>query len=311
MHPAIIRRMLGPVHAGVGIAARIVAPAVALAVTVLATVLGMATVLGILCGSTAHAQDVNRVAALVAAASRYAQDYQQKLSAVVGEEHQTQRVIGADNRVRRQRDLVSDYLLVKVGSRVLGFRDVGSVDGHPIADRSDRLRRLFLTPGPSGLTEAEKITAESSRFNIGFPRTFDALAVPLTLLLPKWVDGFRFTAIDRGLAFDEVRSPSLIRLRDRDGTKDLPLRGELSIDGTTGRLLAAHLMADNAEFVTTVDIRYAEDAAIGLLVPVEATEQHRQSSKPRADRLEVVSTYGNFRRFQVTFTETFGGVPEK
>lgn len=265
----------------------------------------------VLRGATPAAAGADDVAALVAAASRYAQDYQEKFSAIVCEEHQSQRVIGADGRTRRQRELVSDYLLIKVGSRTRGFRDVGSVDGQAIADRRDRLRRLFVEPNRSDLTEAERITAESSRFNIGFARTFDALVVPLTMLLPKWVDGFRFTATDQGLAFEEVRSPSLIQLRGREGTQDLPLRGELSIDRATGRLLGAKLTADNSDFITTADIRYMENAAIGLLVPVEATEEYRQTSKPRADRLEVRSTYGNFRRFQVTFTESFGSVLEK
>ena len=51
----------------------------------------------------------------------------------------------------------------------------------------------------------------------------------------------------------------------------------------------------------TVDVRYAEDAATGLLVPVESREDYRTPDSK--DRLEVSSTYSNFRRFQVTVDE--------
>ena len=77
--------------------------------------------------------------------------------------------------------------------------------------------------------------------------------------------------------------------------------GDVTIDGDTGRVSGAQLVAANSQFVLTVDVRYAENAASGLLVPVEMREEYR--SPTSKDRLEVSSTYSNFRRFQVTVDE--------
>ena len=81
----------------------------------------------------------------------------------------------------------------------------------------------------------------------------------------------------------------------------MSLHGVLTIDGNTGRVSGAQLVAANSQFVLTVDVRYAENAASGLLVPVEMREEYR--SPTSKDRLEVSSTYSNFRRFQVTVDE--------
>jgi hypothetical protein len=82
---------------------------------------------------------------------------------------------------------------------------------------------------------------------------------------------------------------------------DMPLHGGLTIESSTGRLSGARLVADNPLFVLTLDVRYSEDAASGLLVPVESREDYRTPDSK--DRLEVSSTYSNFRRFQVTVDE--------
>lgn len=79
------------------------------------------------------------------------------------------------------------------------------------------------------------------------------------------------------------------------------LRGALTIEEGTGRLSGARLIAENPQFVITQDVRYVEDAASGLLVPVESREDYRTPLEK--DRLEVLATYSNFRRFQVTVDE--------
>jgi hypothetical protein len=48
------------------------------------------------------------VAALVERAGRYVQEYEKQFSAVVCEEHQTQRVLRVNGRERKRRDLVSN-----------------------------------------------------------------------------------------------------------------------------------------------------------------------------------------------------------
>ena len=50
-------------------------------------------------------------------------------------------------------------------------------------------------------------------------------------------------------------------------------------------------------------VRFGQDAKLDLLVPIDVKERYWIPSKPNDDRLEVDSTYTNFRRFQVTVGE--------
>src|SRR5262245_46476468 len=251
-----------------------------------------------------HAED-DRVATLVERAGRYVQEYERQFSALVCEEQQTQRVLRADGRERKRRALVSDVLLVKVGEKTLTFRDVISVDGKTVRDRQERLRKLFLDGGNSrnAVRQAGAIADESTRYNIGFSRSIEALMLPLEILQPRSASGFQFAVADQGLTFKEFRSPSLVRYRHGGSVQDMFLTGRFTLDVESGRVRDASLIATNSAFETTFDIRFVEDAAVGLLVPAEMSEHYRHAEKPGDDRLEVRSSYSNYRRFQVKVDE--------
>ena len=245
------------------------------------------------------------VAALVDRASQYVQRYEKQFSALVCEEHQTQRVLRADGRERKRRDLVSDVLLVKAGDKTSFFRDVISVDGKAVRDRQERLRKLFLDADASrtAMRHARAIADESARYNIGFSRGLDALMVPLEILQPRTAPGFRFTGADQGLAFQEFQSPSMIRYRNGQRAQDMFLGGTFTLDANSGRVHAASLKAANPAFEVTLDVRYIEDPKVELLVPADMHEQYHHAANPKDDWLEVSSTYANYRRFQVTVNE--------
>ena len=64
------------------------------------------------------------------------------------------------------------------------FRDVFEVNGQRVRDHDDRIAQLFLKPNPTAREQADKIVAESARFNlnpagISFERT---LNIPLEAL---------------------------------------------------------------------------------------------------------------------------------
>jgi hypothetical protein len=257
-------------------------------------------VLTLYSGVGARAQDAG-VQDLVSRATRYVEEYERQLSAVVSEERQTQRVIKPDGTTRKKRELVSDLLIVKTGEFTQTFRDVMAVDGKPVRNRQERLQKLFLGTPQGRLKQAQAIEKESARYNIGFERGMDTQMLPLLILNAKRATGFRFVRRADGLTFDEFRSPSLVGSVISGVRHDMFLRGALTIEGDTGRLSGARLVAENPQFVLTVDVRYAEDTASGLLVPVESREDYRTPREK--DRLEVSSTYTNFRRFQVTVEE--------
>lgn len=242
--------------------------------------------------------------AAAAPARRYIEEYQRQLSGVVGQERQTQRDLRADGSVRRQRELVADVLLVRSGERLLMFRDVIEVDGRPVSNRADRLRRLFLEGHRDALAQGKAISKESARFNLGVTRILDSLLLPITILSPWPTPRFTFTATEQGLKFDETLAGTMIRGGNGDDVRDMPLRGWLSIEPETGQLLAASMRANNPLFDTTVDIRYEQDPAVDLLVPVTMRQRHTRGDQSRPNVLEVSSTYANWRRFKVQTSET-------
>ncbi len=73
---------------------------------------------------------------LVARAGRYVEEYEKVFSALVCEERQTQRLVRPNGKIEKHRDLISDFLLVKVGAeRLMAFRDVLQVDGRRVRNR--------------------------------------------------------------------------------------------------------------------------------------------------------------------------------
>jgi len=255
-------------------------------------------------GARGHAQDAgvpDPVSRAVSRAIRYVEEYERQLSAVVCEERQTQRVVKSDGTTGKMRELVSDLLMIRTGDSTQTFRDVIAVDAKPVRNRQERLRKLFLGTPLGREKQAQAIAKESARYNIGFNRGMDTLMLPLAILHDKRATGFRFERTPGGLTFDEFQLPSMVGYVRRGTRLDMPLRGGLTIESSTGRLSGARLVAENPLFVVTLDVRYAEDAASGLLVPVESREDYRTPDEK--DRLEVSSTYSNFRRFQVTVDE--------
>src|SRR5262245_16973197 len=82
---------------------------------------------------------------VVAKAGAYVDAYVEAFSAIVSEEKQTQTLIRPDGRVRKSREITSDFLLVRArGTWPEAYRDVIEVDGKPVRNRGDRLKKLFL-----------------------------------------------------------------------------------------------------------------------------------------------------------------------
>ena len=112
-----------------------------------------------------HAETVQepspeRLSRLLKLASDYVTTQERSLTNVVAEERYVQEVLPAPEIRHRlsqrtprpqKRTLVSDFLLVKVeaGSALVPFRDVISVDGRSVSDRSERLTNLFLRGAPN------------------------------------------------------------------------------------------------------------------------------------------------------------------
>jgi hypothetical protein len=240
------------------------------------------------------------VAALVGKSTEYVERYEARLAAVVCEERQRQIVVNSAGVTQKERELVSDLLLVKVSKKTQIFRDVIRVDGKPVRDRQERLRKLFLSGGRDAVRQAQAISHESDRYNIGFRRGIETLLIPLAILHADQASGFHFVPASGGLAFEEFRSPSMIRHVDDNGPHDMLLRGTLDV-AADGAISGASLLAEHPTFRLAMTIKYALDPGTELLVP---TESHERYQTPKSkDQLDVYATYSNFRQFQVKTEE--------
>jgi len=269
---------------------------------------GLALAIALLAFSSydrAQAPDLT-VAGIVERAGRYVEAYEQEFSAVVCEERQVQKLVRPDGSVHRQRTSTSDFLLIKTSSVWMqAFRDVIEVDGKPVRNREDRLRKLFLQPSAKALAQAEAISKESTRYNIGVTRRGVSPLLPIRIVTARLASGFHFTRSGESILFDEFRSPSYLRYMRNGQVGDLMSHGLLVVDPASGRILAAELTADSPlpAFSTTMKVRYQEDPQLKILVPIAMDERYWKPQKPKDDRLEVTSSYVNFRRFQVTTDE--------
>jgi len=91
------------------------------------------------------------------------------------------------NAPLRRRQLRSDVLLVQTpGARWLSYRDVFEVDGRPVRNREERIKRLFLSAQADDREQLRRITNESARYNIGgLIRNFNIPTFPLVAAQPR------------------------------------------------------------------------------------------------------------------------------
>ena len=261
------------------------------------------------------------LASALARAGTYVLDFQHQMAGVVAEESYLQEVRQGSRVVRPttarplRRRLKSDLLLVRpVGAtRWIQFRDVFEVDGSPVRDRTDRLMKLFVEPSASLGFQLERITMESSRYNVGnIRRTINVPVMALAVLDPANQPGFRFELADTNtpgawtIAFRETQSRTLIRT---NGDANISSHGRVRIEPATGRVLMTEIVADDGGISATIDVEYQKHERLGLLVPSEMREHYVVASD--WSTIDGTATYGNFRQFQVKVDEQMAPVGKK
>jgi hypothetical protein len=277
----------------------------------------------LMCASSS-AQEPPALGAVLARAGAYVVDFQRQLSGVVAEEQYVQDVrypLGTGTRynplLARHRELKSDLLLVKpVGAdRWIQFRDVFEVDGKATRDRNERLMRLFLAPDSSSASQVQRITDESSRYNIGnLYRTVNVPVLALVILDPANQSRFRFKRSDRHdplletgavrsadvweIEYQEVQKQTMIRTTNG---RDLSARGRFWIEPASGQVVASELVAEDLTIKGIIDVDYAIEPAIGLLVP--ASMRERYDIRRDGSRVDGEASYTRYRQFQVKVDE--------
>ena len=245
-------------------------------------------------------------------ASDYVAGYVKALSSVVSEERYEQlltrkgerTIAGSSAGMTLSRVLLSDYLLVAVSGAGgwLPFRDVYSVDGVPVRDRSDRLLKLFVDAPPGAYKQALRIRDESSRYNLGSDvRDTNVPTFALLILTPEWRGGFAFTLKGHErvgetdatvVEYRETGTPTLVVGR---ANQNVPSRGRFWLDPADGRILRTIFETESSGVVNRIEVRYHYEPKLELLVPGEMIERRHGG----LETVEGRATYSNFRRFRV------------
>jgi hypothetical protein len=282
---------------------------------------------------TALATQGGSLQELLSKATAYVVGYEKAFSLLVSEEYYVQEVrrpinpgtnlsrnnpgggMTGGNVVQRQ-VLRSDYLLVQLGEGAgwMPFRDVYEVNASRVRDREDRLAKLFLSNDASRFDLADRLMAESTRYNVGtLTRTVNIPTLAVMFLHDRVRDRFRFTLHGEesiaGLpttrvAFRETARPTLIKTTRG---RDLPLDGQIWIHAGSGAVVKTHLNAGDPALRVGITVTFRDDAGAGIWVPAQMEEfYHEQNS---SNEIFATATYSNVRRFQVNTNEKIGKPP--
>ena len=207
-----------------------------------------------------------------------------------------------------RRELRSDIVLVRVGPplewRV--YRDVFAVDGKPVRDRAARLTRLLLEPVEKAQEQAERISAESSRFNVSeVGRVLNVPGLPLVFLQPSLATRFDFALDKRDtgtvwiVKFTESVQPTVFR---HDRYADNPSSGRFWIDALTGEISRSehHVEPAGTGIKATFTSEFRLNERFGVAVPVGMREQLSTGMQADYKQIEGAATYSNYRKFDVS-----------
>jgi hypothetical protein len=280
----------------------------------------------VLAGATALAQPLN-LDGVIAKATQYVADYEQKFSVLVAQEEYVQEIrwqsvasggnltranpgggFNNTDAVQKRQVLRSDYLLVALRGGWMPFRDVFEVNGRYVHESEDRLARLFTRPTSTSFEQAAQIMRESTKYNIGsVTRTINIPTLALLFLHPDIVKRFEFKregeerAAGRNawlVGYRETGRPSLIKT---SRGRDLPLAGRLWIDPQDGTVLKTYLVAADPEVRAQVTVDMREDEDIELWVPASMEEYYKDSRESRD--IFGRATYDLYRKFQASTDE--------
>lgn len=253
----------------------------------------------------------------------YVADYQTKLAGIVAEEQYSQSVVRMSVRDRgapmpaQHRALKSDLLLVRPQGedRWMQFRDVFEVDEKPIRDRDERLAKLFISPTDGARRQAELISDESSRYNIG--PLWRTINVPILALIffeapnqPRFshkrtdagdVRAFGDLAREIDIWAIDYRETSPHTLIRGPAGRDLKSSGRVWVDGSSGRVLKTELRSGDPEIRAQITVTYKSEPGLDVMVPAEMKESYML---PRTlISIQGRAAYSRFRQFKVVTTE--------
>jgi hypothetical protein len=254
--------------------------------------------------------------------ANYVAQFRKQLSGIVSEETYLQEIADTSRSnngfgTKRTRTLKSDLLLVRPGDAdgYVELRDVFSVDGNPVRDRTPRLETLFGDGSNSATNSIGGIIAESAKYNIGSViRNINTPLMALTFLDAVNQPRFKFKHVDKTkpvlrnekgeaivdapvfrvstemwtIEYQERGRNTIIKSPDGQSR---PAHGRFWINPIDGSVLISELVVDTGGVIATVTVSYQSEPLMGFLVPIEMRESYLRYGERISGRAE----YGKFR----------------
>lgn len=234
----------------------------------------------------------------------YLDKYEGELSAVVADEILVQEVEGRflAKRIRRVQAEIA-FLRLPGNLEWLGFRNAKIVDGKPVGASGPSLTELLATNTADTFAQASVLVNESSKHNLGNPRTINMPNLPLELLNRRYRHRYA-TKLDgrervRGhavnvVALEEIGAPPIVY----SGAVDLQSMLRAWIDAESGVLWRAEVRMRRSNNPETARLRveFALDKGLAIMVPIEMRENFFVDLGSGRGH----HTYANFRRFQTS-----------
>jgi hypothetical protein len=186
----------------------------------------------------------------------------------------------------------------------LFVRNVQAVNGRTVPDSGDRLDRLLRDSRANVLQYLRQLEEESSRFNIGPPRTTSDPTLGLQFLDPTNQSRFAFSRIGTekvggslatAIAFTEHQRPSAIRVNNADA----PASGTIWLNEGDGTVFRTEI-GFTTLMLPRVSIRvdFEKDLHLHSWVPIRMTEEYQRASD--GEFTVTNASYSNFRRFDIS-----------
>jgi hypothetical protein len=234
----------------------------------------------------------------------YLEKYEGELSAVVADEILVQEVQGRFLQ-RRTRRVSAEIAFLRLPGNLewLGFRHARIVDGKLVAANGPSLTQLLATNTTDTIAQASLLVNESSKHNLGNPRTINMPNLPLELLNRRYrhryaakLDGrerVRRHAVDV-IALEEIGPPPIVY----SGGYDLKSQVRAWVEVGNGVLWRAEvrLKRFNDPETSRLRVEFAFDKGLGVMVPIEMREDFFVDLGSGRGHY----TYANFRRFQTS-----------
>lgn len=247
---------------------------------------------------------------VLTALDRYFETYRLALGELVAQERMVQRTSGMRS-LAITREIISDVAFIDLPGDAgwLGFRDARRVSGRDVARAGPSLIEALTLGGATGHERARALLAASAKYNLGAPRSTNLPNLPLELLHRRNRGQYKVIVEHRDhvrghetavLLLEEVRQPSIVR--NPDGG-DILTTVRAWIEPDSGRLWRAHVRMVDArvkvsnKFIAqpaTLDVRFAEHATLGLLVPDRMDEEFYAAERGHGTS---EARYTNYRRF--------------